>query len=89
MTIVEHRTDGENVVGEINGSGVSRDRLTLSWSAYYQDQAKRMTDFLPSCWKCDTVAGVIFLKRIAEDPPDGKNNPSPHADLYILFKQAK
>lgn len=89
MTIIEHRTDGEYVVGEINGYSVSRDHLILGWNAYYQDQAKRKADFPPSCWECDTMAGAIFLKRIAQDPPDRKDNPPPHADLYILFKRAK
>ena len=89
MTIIEHRADGENVVGEINGSGVTRENLTLGWHAYYQDQTRQMMVFLPSCWECDIVAGVVFLKRIAKDPPDGKDNPSPRADMYILFKQAR
>jgi hypothetical protein len=87
-TIIEHRADGENVVGRIDGRGMlnADNSLGLSW---HHDDFRRTTVFVPSCWQCEIVAGVIFLKRIGKDlPEDDIYAPWPDASVYTLVRQA-
>lgn len=89
MTIIEHRGDGENVVGTIGDGGVNANgSLALYW--HHHDRCGRTTTFLPSCWQCEASAGVIFLKRIGKEPEElTLIAPWHDANLYTIFRQAR
>jgi hypothetical protein len=87
-TIIEHRAGGENIVGKIENASVKGDRtFAVDW--HHHDGLHRKTMFLPSCWDCDIVAGIIFLKRTAKEPAELELvKPWSDANLYTLVWQA-
>ena len=66
-TIIEHRTDGEDVVGGIDYTGGPHGdgSVGIGWD----DGFHRTTQFFPRSWEAHLHlrTGVIFMRRIAVD----------------------
>lgn len=64
-TVIEHRADG-NVHGPVAYSGVNGDgSFVVGWSQ--TGCGNRTTIFQLSSWSCEVIAGVVFLRRKAQD----------------------
>jgi hypothetical protein len=89
--IIEHRTGSETMVGRVNHVGFDTDgTFVIHWNERKDNCLHgglwRTTYFRPSCWQCDVVANIFFLKRTAEDPPERDPiNPWHDANLYTLI----
>ncbi len=93
--IIEHRSDGQNVVGNLlrrPARWVEPDEaFMISWRRWSRAlEPSGVARFTPSSWKmeiADADCNVVFLKRIAKDPPENEIvNPCPEADLYTLVR---
>ncbi len=80
--IVEHRKDGENIVGRVVYAGMNGDQsVGIGWHS--DESGNRTTVFRPRRWQAEVKEGVAFLKRAA--PDEGVCDlPWPTADLYTL-----
>jgi hypothetical protein len=84
-TIVEHRADGDNVVGFIEhvGSAAGSASVYIEWR--HLNNLGRATKFYSALWAIEIEGHVIFLKRIAEGKPDAFDMPMDGCDLYTIF----
>lgn len=83
-TIIEHRTDGANVVGAIvYTAGAHADgSVGVGW----EDDFNRTTQFFPHSWevRAHKRRNVVFIKRIAPDTGD-TDMPWRECNLYTII----
>ena len=86
-TIIEHRGDGENVVGRVEyGGSQGGGEFVVGW--HQHDCGNRTTIFHPRSWRCEIIANVIFLHRTGEDV-GSCDLPWREADLYTLVQTSR
>lgn len=83
-TIIEHRPDNVNVVGQFEYCGVNGDAsIGIGWR--HLDGGNRTTVFYPQLWELEIVENVIFLKRVKEGDPMPFDMPWEGSVLYTIF----
>jgi len=83
-TIIEHRGNGENVVGQVEYGELNDDgSFGVGWR--HHDGVNRTTLFQASSWRCEVIANVVFMHRINEDTALS-DKPWPTANLYTLVQ---
>ncbi len=85
LAIIEHRGDGETVVGRIEFASVTGDGcLDVDWHHTGDWVMGRETLFIPKCWRCNVAANGIFLERTSKEP-HGLKSPWHDAELYEIL----
>ena len=81
-TIIEHRRDGDHVVGRVEYGGANGNgSIGIGWSS--SDGGNRTTVFDPASWKGRVRENVVFFGRVAQDASDA-DVPWKESDLYAV-----
>ena len=84
-TIIEHRADGENIIGTIEYNAFNGDgSFGVGW--HYHDGGNRTTLFRQSSWRCEVIANVVFMHRTSEDTDSSADSPWSTTNLYTFMQ---
>ncbi len=81
--VIEYRTDGETVVGEVEYGGINGNGWSFAIGWYGERTGNRTTIFRPESWRAEIQDGVLILHRTAPDTGD-VDLPWRASNLYTI-----